>query len=131
MWLYLYLLFPNHLGKPHVCQYPFYLLSISTSGSAIFTTNPTNVTTCLGSPAVFTCGSNENIATTIGWLINGSSPSSKPTSTALTPAPGQQSTLTVSDTSQLNGASVQCYYFPSLLSPVIISPPAYLSVQGL
>ena len=97
---------------------------MSSSGSAVFTTNPTNGTTCLGSPAVFTCGINETSVTPIGWLINGLTSSQSTGS-------GQQSTLTVSGTSQLNGASVQCYYFSSGLLTILFSPPAYLSVQGL
>eukprot|EP00731_Ephydatia_muelleri_P001512 Em0001g1512a len=41
-----------------------------------------------------------------------------------------KSTLSVTATSELNGASVQCYYTPSVLLPSIVSPPAYLSVQA-
>ena len=98
-------------------------------GSAIFTINPTNVTTCLGSPAVFTCVITESLP--ILWLINGTPVQSPPSTTPLTPGPGSQSTLSVTATSELNGASVQCYYTPSVLLPSIVSPPAYLSVQGL
>ena len=98
-------------------------------GSSIFTINPTNVTTCLGSPAVFTCVITESLP--ILWLINGTSVQSPPPSTSLTPGPGSQSTLSVTATSELNGAPVQCYYTPSVLLPSIVSPPAYLSVQGL
>ena len=97
-------------------------------GSAIFT-NITNVTTCLGSPAVFTCVITESLP--ILWLINGTPVQSPPPTTPLTPGPGSQSTLSVNATKELNGTSVQCYYTPSVLLPSIVSPPAYLSVQGL
>ncbi|KAL5516379.1 hypothetical protein EMCRGX_G001681 [Ephydatia muelleri] len=96
-------------------------------GSAIFT-NITNVTTCLGSPAVFTCVITESLP--ILWLINGTPVQSPPPTTPLTPGPGSQSTLSVNATKELNGTSVQCYYTPSVLLPSIVSPPAYLSVQG-
>ena len=54
-----------------------------------------------------------------------------PPTTPLTPGPVAQSALSVTATSELNGASVQCYYTPSVLLSSIVSPPAYLSVQGL
>ena len=105
------------------------VLSTPVIGSAIFTINPTNVTTCPGSPAVFTCVITESLP--LLWLINGTPPLPAPPTTRLTPGPGAQSTLSVTATSELNGASVQCYYTPSVLLPSIVSPPAYLSVQGL
>ena len=124
----------------HICssgKYRLYLSKCDTTicisctqlGSAIFTINPTNVTTCLGTPAVFTCVITEPLP--IGWLINGTPIQSPPPTTPLTPGPGSQSTLSVTATSELNGAPVQCYYTPSVLLPSIVSPPAYLSVQGL
>ncbi|KAL5516413.1 hypothetical protein EMCRGX_G001728 [Ephydatia muelleri] len=97
-------------------------------GSSIFTINPTNVTTCLGSPAVFTCVITESLP--INWLINGTPPLPAPPTTPLTPGAGSQSTLSVTATSELNGASVQCYFTPSVFLPSIASPPAYLSVQA-
>eukprot|EP00731_Ephydatia_muelleri_P001491 Em0001g1491a len=96
--------------------------------SAIFTINITNVTTCLGSPAVFTCVISESLP--LLWMINGTQLLSPPATTPLTPGPGSQSTLSVTATSELNGAPVQCYYTPSVLLPSIVSPPAYLSVQA-
>ena len=87
------------------------------------------MTTCLGSPAVLTCVT--DVSLPINWLINGTAAQSPPPTTPLTPGPGSQSTLSVTATSELNGASVQCYYTPSVLLPSIVSPPAYLSVQGL
>ena len=87
------------------------------------------MTTCLGSPAVLTCVT--DVSLTINWLINGQQPLSPPPTTLLTPGPGAQSTLSVTATSELNGAFVQCYYTPSVLLQSIVSPPAYLSVQGL
>ena len=115
--LYLY------MGGVTIC------ISLNQLGSAIFTINPTNVTTCLGSPAVFTCVITESLP--LLWLINGTQPLPAPPTTPLTPGPGAQSTLSVTSTSELNGAPVQCYYTPSVLFPSIVSPPAYLSVQGL
>ena len=78
---------------------------------------------------MFTCVITESLA--ILWLINGQQFQSPPPTTPLTPGPGAQSMFSVISTSELNGASVQCYYIPSVLLPSTVSPPAYLSVQGL
>ncbi|KAL5479785.1 hypothetical protein EMCRGX_G023363 [Ephydatia muelleri] len=100
-------------------------------GSAVFIKHPTNVTTCQGLSAVFTCGINET--TTIIWFINGidsrSSICSPPKSETVTQGPVQQSTLTCPATSQLQGASVQCHYVLGL--QLITSYFAYLMVQDL
>ena len=72
-----------------------------------------------------------DVSLPINWLINGIPVQSPPPTTPLTPGPGSQSTLSVTATSELIGASVQCYCLPPGSLTVIPSPPAYLSVQGL
>ena len=76
---------------------------------------------------MFTCVITEPLA--INWWINGQQPLLPPPTTHINA--GAKSTLSVSATPELNGASVQCNYLPSGALTVIISALAYLSVQGL
>ncbi|KAL5479787.1 hypothetical protein EMCRGX_G023365 [Ephydatia muelleri] len=127
MWYISLLYLSLHLGKYDTTESAILILLISTTGSAIFIKHPTNVTTCQGLSAMFTCGVNET--TTIIWFINGidshSSICSQPKSETL--PHGSQSTLTCPATSQLQGASVQCHYVLGV--QVITSYFAYLIVQ--
>ena len=131
MWYISLLYLSLHLGKYDTTESAILILLISTTGSAVFIKHPTNVTTCQGLSAVFTCGINET--TTIIWFINGidsrSSICSPPKSETVTQGPVQQSTLTCPATSQLQGASVQCHYVLGL--QLITSYFAYLMVQGM
>ena len=129
MWYISLLYLSLHLGKYDTTESAILILLISTTGSAIFIKHPTNVTTCQGLSAMFTCGVNET--TTIIWFINGidsrSLIYSQPKSETL--PHGSQSTLTCPATSQLQGASVQCHYVLGV--QVITSYFAYLIVQGM
>ena len=87
---------------------------LSTAFTA-FTKNPNNVTTCIGSNALFTCEVNETIVA-IHWTVNGASITD----------PTPPSTLSIPATS---GALVQCYY-GTFLHPVAFSSPAFLTVLG-
>ena len=97
----------------------------------MFVLNPMNVSTCMGSTAVFSCAVNESV--TVLWHINGEDSSNfgaMLTSLPRTPGPEYLSQLEVNATSQLHGALVTCLYINSSLQ-VVFSTTAYLAVQGL
>ena len=83
------------------------------------------MTSCLGTSALFTCSTNQQIG--LQWVINNIDPSF--VRGALVVQSGTQSTLTVPTISVPQGAIVQCYYVQD--NAPFLSFPANLFVQGL